>query len=128
VGCGPEPGTGSLGPRAARRHLRSGVVAINAPRSIELVRNKIAMHAVLLEHEMPLPKTWFASDAAVFRSLPLDCFPLVVKPYDGDGSVGLALLRRPEDVELLPDFRGNKSLTWLRNIWKPRGGISSCTG
>jgi ribosomal protein S6--L-glutamate ligase len=98
-----------------------GVVAINAPRSIELVRNKIAMHAVLQEHEMPLPKTWFASDAAVFRSLPLDCFPLVVKPYDGDGSAGLALLRRPEDVELLPDLQGNKSLYLAQEYLEARG-------
>src|SRR5215203_3428649 len=98
-----------------------GVVAINAPRSIELVRNKIAMHAVLQEHEMPLPKTWFASDVAVFRSLPLDCFPLVVKPYDGDGSIGLALLRRPEDVELLPDFRGNKSLYLAQEYLETEG-------
>ncbi len=98
-----------------------GVVAINAPRSIELVRNKIAMHAVLQGHEMPLPKTWFASDAAVFRSLPLDCFPLVVKPYDGDGSAGLALLRRPEDVELLPDLRANKSLYLAQEYLETEG-------
>ena len=98
-----------------------GVVAINAPRSIELVRNKIAMHAVLKEHEMPLPKTWFASDAAIFRSLPLDCFPLVVKPYDGDGSAGLALLRHPEDVELLPDLRGIKSLYLAQEYLETEG-------
>jgi ribosomal protein S6--L-glutamate ligase len=98
-----------------------GVVAINAPRSIELVRNKIAMHAVLQGHEMPLPKTWFASDAAVFRSLPLDCFPLVVKPYDGDGSAGLALLRRPEDIELLPDLQGNKSLYLAQEYLETEG-------
>jgi DNA-binding response OmpR family regulator len=98
-----------------------GVVAINAPRSIDLVRNKIAMHAVLQEHEMPLPKTWFASDVAVFRSLPLDCFPLVVKPYDGDGSVGLALLRHPEDVELLPDLRGTKSLYLAQEYLETEG-------
>jgi DNA-binding response OmpR family regulator/glutathione synthase/RimK-type ligase-like ATP-grasp enzyme len=98
-----------------------GVVAINAPRSIELVRNKIAMHAVLQEHEMPLPKTWFASDAAIFRSLPLDCFPLVVKPYDGDGSAGLALLRHPEDVELLPDLRGTKTLYLAQEYLETEG-------
>jgi ribosomal protein S6--L-glutamate ligase len=98
-----------------------GVVAINAPRSIELVRNKIAMHAVLQEHEMPLPKTWFASDVAVFRSLPLDCFPLVVKPYDGDGSAGLALLRHPEDVELLPEPHGNRSLYLAQEFFETDG-------
>jgi ribosomal protein S6--L-glutamate ligase len=87
-----------------------GIIAINAPESIELVRNKIAMHAVLLEHDLPLPKTWFASDPRTFRSLPLDCFPLVVKPYDGDGSAGLALLTRPEDAGLLPALEGKRSL------------------
>jgi ribosomal protein S6--L-glutamate ligase len=87
-----------------------GVVAINSPESIELVRNKIAMHGVLQEHHLPLPKTWFASDAKAFRSLPLDCFPLVVKPYDGDGSAGLALLTRPEDVGLLPRLEGRRAL------------------
>ena len=87
-----------------------GVVAINTPESIELVRNKITMHGVLQEHALPLPKTWFASDAQAFRSLPLDCFPLVVKPFDGDGSAGLALLTRPEDVDLLPRLEGKRGL------------------
>jgi CheY-like chemotaxis protein len=81
-----------------------GVIAINTPESIELVRNKIAMHGVLLEQDLPLPKTWFASDASAFRLLPLDSFPLVVKPFDGDGSAGLALLTRPGDVDLLPEL------------------------
>ena len=87
-----------------------GVVAINTPQSIELVRNKIAMQAVLLEHRLPLPKTWFAADATVFRGVPRDQFPLIVKPYDGDGSYGLSLLTRPEDVDLLPVLKGKKSL------------------
>jgi glutathione synthase/RimK-type ligase-like ATP-grasp enzyme len=34
-----------------------GVLAVNHPRSIELVRNKIAMQAVLHQHDLPLPKT-----------------------------------------------------------------------
>lgn len=85
-----------------------GVVAINTPRSIELVRNKIAMQAVLSEHGLPLPKTWFAADAAVFRGMPHDNFPLVVKPYDGDGSRGLSLLTRPEDVDLIPTLKGKR--------------------
>ena len=91
MGCGVESRARPGGPRDARRCSALGVVAINTPESIELVRNKIAMHGVLLEQDLPLPKTWFASDASAFRSLPLDSFPLVVKPFDGDGSAGLAL-------------------------------------
>ncbi len=97
-----------LGVLAAAAAL--GVVAINTPQSIELVRNKIAMHAVLQNYGLPLPKTWFAADGSCFRSLPTGCFPLVVKPYDGDGSAGLALLTRPEDVDLLPALEGKQSL------------------
>ena len=82
-----------------------GVVAINTPQAIDLVRNKIAMQAVLLEHGLPLPKTWFAADAAIFRGVPRDRFPLVVKPFDGDGSRGLSLLTQPEDVDLLSSLQ-----------------------
>jgi ribosomal protein S6--L-glutamate ligase len=98
-----------------------GVIAINAPESIELVRNKIAMHAVLQEQDLPLPETWFASDPRAFRSLPLDSFPLVVKPYDGDGSAGLALLTRPVDAGLLSAFEGNRSL-YLAQEFLETGG------
>jgi glutathione synthase/RimK-type ligase-like ATP-grasp enzyme len=87
-----------------------GVIAINTPRSIDLVRNKIAMQAVLLEHGLPLPRTWFAADASVFRQIPAERYPLVVKPYDGDGSRGLSLLAEPSDVEELPTLSGPKSL------------------
>jgi glutathione synthase/RimK-type ligase-like ATP-grasp enzyme/CheY-like chemotaxis protein len=98
-----------------------GIIAINAPESIEVVRNKIAMHAVLQEHDLPLPKTWFASDVRAFRSLPLDCFPLVVKPYDGDGSAGLALLTRPEDVGLLSPLEGKRSLYLAQEFLETEG-------
>ncbi|HEX2729631.1 MAG TPA: hypothetical protein VHM16_07745 [Rubrobacteraceae bacterium] len=87
-----------------------GVVAINTPESIDLVRNKIAMQAALLEHGLPLPKTWFAADPAVFRAVPREHFPLVVKPYDGDGAAGLSLLTRPEDVTRIPPLRSKRSL------------------
>ncbi|HEV8634785.1 MAG TPA: response regulator [Chloroflexota bacterium] len=87
-----------------------GVVAINTPQSIELVRNKIAMQAVLAKHRLPLPKTWFAASTATFRRMRPECFPLIVKPFDGDGSHGLALLTRPEDVDLLPTPEGCRSL------------------
>jgi len=98
-----------------------GVIAINSPESIELVRNKIAMHGVLLEQGLPLPKTWFASDASAFRSLPLESFPLVVKPFDGDGSTGLALLTQPGDVGLLPVLEGKQSVYLAQELLETDG-------
>jgi glutathione synthase/RimK-type ligase-like ATP-grasp enzyme len=87
-----------------------GVPAVNDPKSIELVRNKIGMQAVLAHHDIPLPRTWFAGDPAVFGELAPERFPLVVKPYDGDGARGLALLTEPADVRLLPPITGRRSL------------------
>lgn len=99
---------GGLGLLSAASAL--GVLAINSPQAIELVRNKIAMQAVLHEHGIPLPRTWFATDSAVFRAVPRDRFPLVVKPFDGDGSQGLALLDSPDDIDLLPPISGRRAL------------------
>jgi ribosomal protein S6--L-glutamate ligase len=87
-----------------------GVLAINSPAAIDVVRNKIVMQAVLLSHGLQLPKTWFADSPRAFQALAPDRFPLVVKPFDGDGSRGLALLTRPEDVSLLPPLTGRRSL------------------
>lgn len=98
-----------------------GVIAINTPRSIELVRNKIAMQAVLLEHGLPLPKTWFAADSSVFREVPAERYPLIVKPYDGDGSRGLALLIEPADVEELPSLSGRQSLYLAQEFMETDG-------
>ena len=97
-----------LGLLAAANAL--GVPTVNDPKAIELVRNKIGMQAVLAHHDIPLPRTWFAGDPAVFGQLSQDFFPLVVKPYDGDGSRGLALLNEPADVKLLPPITGRRSL------------------
>ncbi|HEY6054731.1 MAG TPA: hypothetical protein VIU86_12410 [Gaiellaceae bacterium] len=83
-----------------------GVVAVNTPAAIELVRNKIAMQSMLLQHGLPLPRTWFAADPTAFAKLPRELFPLVVKPFDGDGSQGLALLHTPADVALVEPPRG----------------------
>jgi ribosomal protein S6--L-glutamate ligase len=99
-----------------------GVPAVNDPRAIELVRNKIGMQAVLAHHDIPLPRTWFAGDPAIFGQLPPDRFPLVVKPYDGDGARGLALLNEPADVKLLAPITGRRSL-YLAQEYLPTDGF-----
>jgi len=109
-------GFGLLAAAAAR-----GVLAVNTPQAIGLVRNKIAMQAVLLDHKIPLPRTWFATDTSVFERLPADCFPLVIKPFDGDGARGIALLTRPTDVALLPPSGGRREL-YLAQEWLATDG------
>jgi len=100
---------------------RLGVLAFNSPQSIELVRNKIAMQAVLIQHGLPVAPTWFASETAVFRQVPEERFPLVVKPFDGDGARGLWLLTRPEDSERLPSMRTDRSVYLAQQLLETDG-------
>jgi ribosomal protein S6--L-glutamate ligase len=87
-----------------------GVLTINTPRSIDLVRNKIAMQSLLSHHGMPLPRSWFAANPSVFRQVPSEYYPLIVKPFDGDGSAGIWYLREPTDCELLARAPGEGTL------------------
>jgi glutathione synthase/RimK-type ligase-like ATP-grasp enzyme len=98
-----------------------GVPAFNAPHAIELVRNKIAMHAVLQQHQLPQPRTWFAADPAEFRQVPGTQFPLVVKPFDGDGGHGLWLLSGPDDTSRLPSLRASRSLYIAQRLLETDG-------
>jgi len=98
-----------------------GVLAINTPHSIELVRNKVAMQAVLQQHGMPVPRTWFAARPAVFRRLADEQFPLVVKPFDGDGARGLWLLTRPEDADQLPELGDDRSIYLAQTLLETDG-------
>src|SRR5919202_2025529 len=79
----------------------AGIPALNSPAAIDLVRNTVALHATLLRHGVPVPATWFAHHPSLFERLDAGVLPLVVKPFDGDGSAGLSLLERPEDARLL---------------------------
>jgi ribosomal protein S6--L-glutamate ligase len=109
-------GFGLLAAAAAR-----GVMPVNSPAAIELVRNKVAMQARLMDHGIPVPRTWFAAHAGVFERLSPEYFPLVVKPFDGDGARGLALLTGPADVRLLPRPRGRRGL-YLAQEWLETDG------
>ena len=111
---------GGLGMLTAAEAL--GVRAINHPAAIDLVRNKVAVQAVLRDHGMPVPRMWFAADARVFRAIPAGCFPLVVKPFDGHGSLGLALLTRAADVDSLGEMVTEGRPLYLAQEFVETGG------
>ena len=100
----------------------AGIPALNSPTAIELVRNKVAMHATLLRHGLPVPATWFARRPSVFERLDDGVFPLVVKPFDGDGSAGISLLERPEDARLIVAPEDNRRL-YVAQTLLDTGGV-----
>ena len=68
----------------------------------------------------PLPKTWFASDASAFRSLPLIPSLWSSNPSTATDLAGLALLTR-RDVGLLPALEGKQSVYLAQELLQTDG-------
>ncbi|WP_448614955.1 ATP-grasp domain-containing protein [Modestobacter sp. URMC 112] len=61
----------------------AGVTTINDHRAIRLARDKAVAAVRARAAGIPFPKTWFASRSTLLDQIPLDCYPLVVKPNNG---------------------------------------------
>jgi ribosomal protein S6--L-glutamate ligase len=66
--------------------------------AVQRVRNKVRSALALKEHGLPAPETFFASRPADLARLDRSSFPLLLKPFQGDNSRGIRLVRRPEDL------------------------------
>jgi carbamoyl-phosphate synthase large subunit len=80
---------------------RIGVkVVVSSPATVALARNKIETARWLEEIGIPTPRTirWdqLKADPSLLR------WPVIVKPNDGSGSVGIHRLREPEQCHQLP--------------------------
>ncbi len=80
---------------------RRGARSINSYRSIEKSRNKAEMDVDLKSAGVPMPRTYFAHRVELLRELPESAFPVIVKPYMGDNSRGLAVCRTREELAAL---------------------------
>lgn len=85
--------------RAARR---AGVSICNPWEAIAAVRNKPRAAQVLADHGIPTPPTFLADRPATLRTLPVKCFPLLLKPHLGDNSSGILFVREPAELDDLP--------------------------
>jgi ribosomal protein S6--L-glutamate ligase len=80
-----------------------GVAAINEPQAIRMVRDKAVAAAVAQAHGLPFPRTWFISDLRLLEQIPVEDYPLVVKPSNGSACRSVHLLHSPADVRALED-------------------------
>ena len=75
-----------------------GIPTINNSRSIRLVRDKAVAAAFAHAHGLPMPPTYFVAHPRLLKQIPLEDYPLVVKPSNGSSCRGIYLLKDPEDL------------------------------
>jgi ribosomal protein S6--L-glutamate ligase len=86
-----------------------GIPTINSSRSIHLVRDKAVAAAFARAHGLPIPQTYFVSHPRLLHQIPLEEYPIVVKPSDGSSCRGIYLLRSPTDLTELEIAEENES-------------------
>jgi len=69
-----------------------GLPVVNSPAAIESVHDKAGMAAVLAVAGIPTPKSWLGCPRQLAGRTDM-CFPLVLKPKNGDNARGLRVVR-----------------------------------
>jgi ribosomal protein S6--L-glutamate ligase len=75
-----------------------GAQTVGTWAAVQRVRNKVRSALALKERGLPAPETFFASRPADLARVDKSSFPLLLKPFQGDNSRGIRLVRRPEDL------------------------------
>jgi len=81
------------------------VVVVSSPDAIRICRDKALTHYWLSTHGFPTVRQ--ARAAEIFATLGSWHFPVVAKPVDGSGSVGLKLVQSPRELELIAESKND---------------------
>lgn len=86
---------------------RHGVPVVNGRCAIASVHNKLEMSVALVAAGIPTPPTFAAPPERLANAVPVDCYPLVLKPAFAGSSRGLSVV---------PDAEQLVRLTWPEPI------------
>jgi ribosomal protein S6--L-glutamate ligase len=86
-----------------------GIPTINNSRAIRLVRDKAVATAFARAHGLPIPPTYFVAHPRLLKQIPVEDYPLVVKPSNGSSCRGIYLLESPTDLTALEIAEANDS-------------------
>jgi ribosomal protein S6--L-glutamate ligase len=75
-----------------------GARTVGSWSAVQRVRNKVRCVLTLKEHGLPVPETFVASRPSDLEQLKPSSFPLLLKPFQGDNSRGIQLVRAPEEL------------------------------
>ena len=80
---------------------------INNSRAIRLVRNKAVTAVYAHNHGLPTPLTYFVAQPQLLKQIPIEDYPLVVKPTNGSSCRGIYRVDSPADLETLNIVEAN---------------------
>jgi ribosomal protein S6--L-glutamate ligase len=73
-------------------------LTINRKAAIAAVYNKADMSVELAAGNIPTPRTFFGSLESLAKQIPIDCYPVILKPIFGDNCRGLVVVGSPEEM------------------------------
>lgn len=87
----------------------AGIATINRTRSIRLVRNKAVAATYALAHGLPMPLTYFVTHLDLLKQIPLEIYPIVVKPNNGSSCRDIYRVNSPADLDALVMAKKNEN-------------------
>jgi ribosomal protein S6--L-glutamate ligase len=75
------------------------IPTINHPQAIRLVRDKAVAAAFARAHRLPVPPTYFAAHPGLLDQIPLDEYPLVIKPSNGSSCRDIYRVDTPAQLQ-----------------------------
>ena len=86
-----------------------GIPTINNSRAIRLVRDKAVAAAFAQAHGLPIPPTYFVAHPRLLKQIPLEEYPIVVKPSNGSSCKGIYRVNSPAELTDLVIAEANDS-------------------
>jgi ribosomal protein S6--L-glutamate ligase len=86
-----------------------GIPTINNSRAIRLVRDKAVAAAFAQAHGLPIPPTYFVAHPRLLKQIPLEEYPIVIKPSNGSSCKGIYRVNNPAELTDLVIAEANDS-------------------
>ncbi len=99
----------------------AGIPTINNSRSIRLVRDKAVTAVYAHSHGLPTPLTYFVAQPQLLKQIPVEDYPLVVKPTNGSSCRGIYRVDSPVDLETLKIAEPNARFFLAQQYIENRG-------
>jgi ribosomal protein S6--L-glutamate ligase len=87
----------------------AGIATINKVRAIRLVRNKAVAATYAQTHGLPMPLTYFVTHLDLLKQMPLEIYPMVVKPNNGSSCRDIYRVNSPADLDALVIAKKNEN-------------------
>ena len=100
----------------------AGIATINHPRAIHQVRDKAIAIALAQAHGLPVPHTYFVAHRDLLRQVPVEDFPLVIKPTNGSSCRGIYKVNSPLELGTL-DLGGTANSYLLAQHYAENGNF-----